>query len=313
MGLTSKLWRKLLLPFKFWRETHTQREKVYVRYVTRFCFLLTSVLLCWDADRMSDVSGGDAGDSVGWLGGGVSSINAVCGTSKVDSCSAVWGQVRCSVSSCTEGGSKVIWVRDAESAGCSGLEIGTVGVESWTDVSEISSVWGGGALLCSLKHQCRNVTLITVFIKYLFRLQMSRLHSLGLKMLLSFRIWWRCAFKKIKTQTLLFGFSLTVICSGSYTDVLTFNVDFCWRRVGTAEVGGEAGISSRVFFESFSDDQRVLISETENLNIRTVFQLFTLTKPPKKQKIITQIWMNVTQRFTRAIGLCDLGWIAIFF
>lgn len=68
----------------------------------------------------------------------------------------------------------------------------------------------------------------------------------------------------------------------SMINLLTLNVDFCWGGVCAVKVGGKARVSACIFFKRLGYDQRVSLTVGDDLNIRTVFQLFTLTKPPGK-------------------------------
>lgn len=76
----------------------------------------------------------------------------------------------------------------------------------------------------------------------------------------------------------------------SIINLLTFNVDFCWGGVCAIKVGGKARVSACVFFKSLCYDQRVSLTIGDDLNIRTVFQLFTLTKPPGKHNQNVTFW-----------------------
>ena len=61
---------------------------------------------------------------------------------------------------------------------------------------------------------------------------------------------------------------------------LTLNVDLSRGVVCSQGVGGHAGVAARVVLEGLGDHQRVQVTVTPDLDVRTVVQLPPLTEPP---------------------------------
>lgn len=65
---------------------------------------------------------------------------------------------------------------------------------------------------------------------------------------------------------------------------LTFNVDLCRGVVCSERVGGHAGVASCVVLEGLGDHQRVQVTITPDLDVRTVVQLPALAEPPSQSQ-----------------------------
>lgn len=84
--------------------------------------------------------------------------------------------------------------------------------------------------------------------------------------------------------------SVTVLnCSCAKQTSITFHIDLSGRGVGAIHVGCKARVASSVFFESLGDDQRVELAIVDDLDIRAVVQLFTLTEPSAITKMGRQL------------------------
>lgn len=72
---------------------------------------------------------------------------------------------------------------------------------------------------------------------------------------------------------------------------LTFNVDLSRRGVCPIDVWRKAGIAAGVLLKRLRDDQRVQLAAGDDLNVWAVFQLLSLTKPPKGDQKMKHIFL----------------------